>query len=140
LLLLGDADLQRHGVSDSRFRRAFRSLHVTSGCRGKSENPRLGATAVATRDARFSRFACHDEGCVSALSSIFICFFTVPSASGRALAEQIAAVFPGLPDIRYFFALNIILGHPASSPQQLSKRGDSCFDNCRTETTGVLIL
>jgi hypothetical protein len=77
---------------------------------------------------------------VSAVSGIFICFFTVPSASGRAIAEQIAVVWPGLPDIRYFLASNIILGHPVTSPRQLSQRDDSCFDNCHTETTAVLIL
>ena len=60
--------------------------------------------------------------------------------AGRAIAEQIAPVLSGLPDIRCFLALNIILGHSVTSARQLSQRDDSCFDNCHTETTAVLIL
>jgi hypothetical protein len=91
-------------------------------------------------EVRCLRFARHGERRVSAVSGIFICFFTVPSASGRASADQIAAVLSGLLDIRYFWLPNIILGHPVTSPRQLSQRGDSCFDNCHTETTAVLIV
>jgi hypothetical protein len=110
------------------------------GCRGRSENRCSGATAVAVRDAHARRFACHGESRVSTVSGIFICLFTVPSASGRAIAEQIAPVLSGLPDIRCFLALNIILGHSVTSARQLSQRDDSCFDNCHAGTTAVLIL
>jgi hypothetical protein len=67
-------------------------------------------------------------------------FLHSPFSIRGASAEQIAAVLSGLLDIRYFWPSNIIFGHPVTLLRQLSQRSDSCFDNCHTETTAVLIV